>query len=198
VLGDILEVKLFGVCNSIDTLNVFYYANVAHAGGSTSDISALSEAFGTVLVPQIAAPLTNAAHFSLVTVAYAIEPDLIDSFIVDVSGGGESETLPVFNAIGFRYERTSVNVRSGAKRFAGVPEDGQNAGVITPTYQTTCETLATQLGAILTWPDPVPTYGFAPVILSRYLDGALRVPPVAYDIAGVTFTGITSQNTRKS
>jgi len=99
----------------------------------------------------------------------------------------------------FRYARTSLAVRNGAKRFAGVPETYQENGVIvagTPT--TNVNATAAVLDDAIS--DGLGTT-FIPVIMKK-----TRIPPEGefeswlyeeFTTAGVTYSHIGSQNTRK-
>jgi hypothetical protein len=91
--------------------------------------------------------------------------DIDDQELPGASGYDSSDTLPVFNAIGYTLKPTTRAVRPGSKRYANIPEEVQIRGVITnATYLTEMEALRVALDTPISVDD---TLFAAPVIVKR-------------------------------
>jgi hypothetical protein len=112
------------------------------------------------------------------------------------------DSLPRFNTFTFKYVRPSLAFRHGWKRFGGVPESSQNAGIVTSGARADLDALATKLaadiGALAVDGTPVANPGDArPIIYQAHLNGDPVSPVVTGYPSAVVFNGIGSQNSRK-
>jgi hypothetical protein len=195
---DRFQLDLVGTCLGVNTRNVFFYLQT---NGLAEASGPLVEFFISDILQTIRAALTVDMVFSAVNVKNLDNPeDFVDFPLSPVQAGNvDAETLPPFCTFSYRYGRTSLAVRNGAKRFAGVPETYQENGVIvagTPT---------TNVVAIATVLDDAISDGagttFVPVIMKK-----TRQPETGpfeswlyeeFAINGVTYSHIGTQNTRK-
>lgn len=104
-------------------------------------------------------------------------------------GNVDQECLPFFNAWAFQYNRSVSGQRSGAKRFAGVPESLQANGIVNGAGAPLVANLATALQGDI----DAGTETYTPVILHK--TGPSTAEP--HYIAGVQYKRISTQNSRK-
>jgi len=83
------------------------------------------------------------------------------------SGAVAGDTMPPFNAYGFRTNRTRLDIRRGFKRIVGVAEGAQNGGVIAGTAVALADALATAMGQTLVYDDEGTDLSFAPVVVQK-------------------------------
>lgn len=82
-------------------------------------------------------------------------------------GAVAGDSMPPFNAYGFRTNRTRLDIRRGFKRITGVAEGAQNAGVISGTAVALADALATAMGQTLVYDDEGTDLSFAPVVVQK-------------------------------
>ena len=114
---------------------------------------------------------------------------------VDIStqfGERMGEPAASFTAWGFIYVRTTIDIRNGAKRIAGVAENDTNGNLPDAAFVPELDIVAAALGANLELSNGAE---LDPVIFRR---GSF-VDPDWFGglISGVSFTRLTSQNSRK-
>lgn len=91
-------------------------------------------------------------------------------FVAQLSGAiAGSDTLSPTSAIGFRSNRTRSDIRSGQKRFSGIPESATTAGgAIESTWLAgQVGDLAEALGTVVSYLDEAQTLTFSPVIVGK-------------------------------
>lgn len=178
--------------------NVFAY-EMSAGTGTTLDLREIFVA--NILVPLLAIQSTQIQCLQIYTINLD-DPLDFDLHPITTPGGSSGDMLPVWVAYKYRYVRTSRTVNDGAKRFVGIPEGSQNAGVITGATFTAAVALAGLLGGLLTGAGD----DYIPRIWRREGDYApyTGTPPVGtfypntfFAISGVQFQQTTSQNSRK-
>lgn len=178
--------------------NVFAY-EMSAGTGTTLDLREIFVA--NILVPLLAIQSTQIQCLQIYTINLD-DPLDFDLHPITTAGDLTGDMLPVWVAYKFRYVRTSRTVNDGAKRFVGVPEGVQNAGVVSGGTFTNAVALAGLLGGLLTGAGD----DYIPRIWRRAGDYApyTGTPPVGtpypdtfYAISGVQFQQTTSQNSRK-
>lgn len=210
-VDDILEFVVKGSFDgAVEVNNVFHYI-VNTVGGAT-----LNE-FAAGLFATVVANVQN-------TISDDVEFFTIEAKILDTDGNlvnGETysiptgsgigqisgESLPSHDCISFKYVRPDASFRHGFKRFAGVPESGQENGLPTGTYLTGLNTLAGVLEDVQPAysidsgtgePDaPVATSEMQPIILQRIINGDPISPVNVGRVTDVVFDLIGTQNSRK-
>lgn len=172
-------------------MNVYYFdmdsVDETSLGFLTLDIE--NDLVGPIQLLQ-----TNAVK---TTTIVAETLDGVIQYVRDVDTTGSqagADTYPKFVAAGFKLNRSTTVTRAGRKRLVGMREtDFTIQGNPTDaTVQTKIDNIKIAMGT--TW-EPEPSNFAVPVIWKR--DSGI-VTPVLNPISGVTYTGITSQNTRKS
>lgn len=132
----IYTVKLFGTYSGVQTLNVFHY-RISIALQPTAE--EVSDNFQSEVLAAIQDIVRSNVNYNTVEVIDEMDVANFGTFDIDVSGTGPStgEAMASFVAIPIRLLRSSRDLRSGWKRFAGVDE----TSVITNTFTTSFETL---------------------------------------------------------
>lgn len=172
-------------------LNVFGYHDQL---ALPVDGSNLAPHFISDVLPDIQAVVHHYTTFTRVDVEEVIGGSGFWSVTLPggTLGARTGERMPEFVAWGFRYNRDAVGVRSGAKRFGSVAEGDVQDGSATSGIITDLNTLADRLGAAIqvglvdTW---------FPVILERPV--TVGGPWNYHGLSGVSYQGVTTQNTRK-
>lgn len=172
-------------------INVFGYKSFLAVSDEEEN---LNLEFRNQVLPAIQDVVATVMSFSRVEVYNVTNGTGYADFLIipAVSGDRSGEQLPQFNAWGFKYNRKNVGERSGGKRFGVISESDQNDGfplsAMVTILNATAATLAAPImeGIVETW---------FPVILHKPVP--LSYPWTSHDIAGVQFTQITSQNSRK-
>lgn len=172
-------------------INVFGYKSFLTV---SSEEEALSGEFISQVLPAIKNIVNVAQSFSRVEVQNVTNgTGYFDQLLIPAQGGVRTgEQLPQFNAWGFKYNRKNIGERSGGKRFGVCSETDQNDGFPTAGMLTVLNTTAGVLG------DPIlegVVETWFPVILHKPIP--VSYPWSSHDIAGVTFSQLTSQVSRK-
>lgn len=195
LLGDIYEVKLFAEFISKQVLNVFHYQAAAAPGSSL----ALRNSFVTDVVNVIRTIQVENIHYDSVEVANLNDPsDFASEGLTATHGAIGAEGLPPYAAYTFKYARATRAVRNGFKRIGGIPETWQDNGIIDTTHVSDMNTVATALALTLTGSGadvyvPVIARILYPVPNPLHLPGTAS----AFNITGVSYEHIGTQNTRK-
>jgi len=196
--GDRFQLDLIGTVMGVNTRNVFFYSQT---NGLAEASAALVDNFNADILQPIRTILTVDMIFSAISVINLDNPEDFATLTLSPTQAGnvDAETLPPFVTWSFRYNRTSLAVRNGAKRFAGVPETYQENGVLVSGTPTT-NVLAVAAALDDAVSDGAGTT-FIPVIMKK-----TRIPPEGefesflyeeFTVGGVVYTHIGSQNTRK-
>ena len=108
------------------------------------------------------------------------------------TGTRTGDAMPDFVAWGFKYLRAVSGGRAGGKRFGSISEADVLAGIASGAVITNLNALASQLGSALrlgivdTW---------FPVIMQK--PATVGDPWTPHALSSVTYTGVTTQNSRK-
>lgn len=185
--------------------NVFYYKEVSHIP-TQGDAAKLADEFEANVEPLI----RNIQTANISTIAISVE-NIVPSADNDYrtytpgtrAGSIAADPVPAWCVASFRYNRVSTAVRNGQKRFSGVPETVQTAGVITDVpYIALCTTLATRLGLVLGSVGVTSLYQPRIFRVGRPAKTipAKTIPAMLqndFDTGGVTFVRQGSQTSRK-
>jgi hypothetical protein len=123
------------------------------------------------------------------------------------TGGGDNASPAL--AYGFVSNRTTLAVRAGHKRFAGVAEGAMSPGGVVPTGFSQAVTLADALGEVLSYVDGLATRHYAPVVLAfqKYTTPSGKFAYKPYDTeaeqidhmaVGITYQVMTDVRTQRS
>jgi hypothetical protein len=181
--------SLQGVGNEF--LNVFGYHDQLALPVA---IGELATQFAAVIVPVLAGLMVGGMKITRVETEQVIGgTEYVDTVLAPPASGVRSgDRLPSFNAWGFTLHRATAGKRSGAKRVGMISETDVNLGVASDEMSVILNAAAVsfqsplQVGLVNTW---------FPVILERP-----KLPLTVWgfhDLAGVTYSRVTTQNTRK-
>lgn len=212
-VDDILEFTLEGQFNgAVGTRNIFHYrvSNLdvgmsdtpfVALGGAARDFWAhikdelnamLSEVMRSKQVRARILTGSSAGVQNLYLIPTGEQPGLVGS-----------NGMPPYVAHGYRYQGSGGAERNGYKRFAGVAESQNNAGVFDGS-STDANALATALSDEIQVSGGVGgvigQFDMKPVIVKKMAGGLDPSDIVVIDFwepVGVTYYGITTQNTRK-
>lgn len=195
------RLTLTGTYSGQQIVNVFYYQKATT--GVVGDANRLNAAFQEDVLPRILAISNTFVTYQNITV---VNLALMEDFDSDSPQGlvGEVTTGQPgskFVAYGFRYHRTTRLGRDGSKRFAGTAEDLLDGSGLTYTgaLTTAIPGLFGALGA------GISALGadFNPMIPHRELVQYPTPPMERYELmslfscSNVTYSGLTTQNSRK-
>jgi len=165
-LNDIYRVTLVQVWDSDAPIafNVFYYKEIV-SDPTNNDSQGLADQFSLNVDPVIRALQTNIVSTIAINVENII-PSADNTYLSyapntrqGIAGG---EALPPYAAWAFRLNRNNSAVRNGAKRFWGVSEADQLAGVAIAAAITRLDACAAALAQ--TWGVPGSTSLYQPRI----------------------------------
>jgi len=187
-VGAVYQVKMYtGGSTANEVLNVFHYEQTV---GADTAASALFVAFRDEVVANLAPIISNTLEITTVSVASLPNPTDFYTDYVYEPGTRVTDMSTAFLAWGFQYLSARSDARSGSKRFCGVAEGDQSNGQ--PSVNALI--LLTLLGSKLAATISSGGKSFKPVILGVRSGGVtLEKNP----ISGVSFTRVTTQNTRK-
>lgn len=177
--------------------NVFFYEQF---GGTLTRAQSLFDAFDLEVLTDLKTIQSDELTYDSIAIENVDDPS--DFYIAApvINGGGNQtgEVLPPYACYAFRYNRTTMAVRNGQKRFGGVPEAANANGVLDATYNTAVANVETALGDDITDGTTNPQY--RPKIAHRVFD--TDTPPnlidyTFYGIASVQYVRLSTQNTRK-
>jgi len=195
------RLTLTGDYDGQQVVNVFYYRKATT--GVVGDANRLSAAFQEDVLPHILDISNSFVTYRNITV---VNLALMEDFDSDSPTGlvGEitsTQPGPRFLAYGFRYHRTTRQGRDGSKRFVGVSEelvDGSGmdyTGALTTAIPGCWGALQAGISAL--------GADFNPMIPYRELTIYPTPPTNRYILtelfaaANVTYSGLTTQNSRK-
>jgi len=194
---DRFELVLNGTVLGKNTRNVFYFLQ---SNGATNGAMILAQEWVSMIFDPLRALISTSATLLSVDCKNLDNPEdfHIEDF-GDENGNVTGDCMPPFVAFSFRYNRATLLVRNGAKRFAGVPESSVVNGVVPAgSVLTALQAFAELLD------DPVSDglgSTFIPVIMRK-----TRVPEVGefeefiyeeFPLADVQYAHVGSQNSRK-
>lgn len=211
VIGDILQLVFRQRFLNTDLLNVFYYQQMTvNSSPTETSPNGLMTAFMEDVAPSIAA-------IQVVGVTYT-ELECINLFDPDDLGSDTGLSLPGGTVVAadvespwtvfeFQTNRTSRNIRRGAKRFSGVSEAWLIQGQLDPTHTALVGAVSVALSAAIQAASLPGTPLFQPVTVKRipYVTSsgstAYRLPENAGEsveyVATWNYTRISTQNSRK-
>lgn len=209
--NDLMRIVLFGRFNSaVETRNVFYYKVQAAATPAAAEDNLAGYARGLwehLKFTLRAVTSQQMRYYQVECGAFDENTALVVNAETYVIPGAEQagtvvdESLPPANTWTFRYIRSDINFRHGYKRFAGVPEQLQAAGIITGSGSLVVNALAAQLAADVAPVEPttgVAGVGSAQVCITRQEQNGAPVLPVLVNFpSSVVYSAIGTQNSRK-
>jgi len=195
---DRFELVVEGTCLGKNIRNVYYYLQT---NGAAVAAAIVAQEFINTPLQAIRTITTTDMVWSKVSVKNLDDPEDFTETIISPAQAGNvaAETMPPFVTFSFIYHRTTLLVRNGWKRFAGVPETYVVGGVIVAgTPETNVNLVAEALD------EPV-TDGIGSTFIPRIMSKQ-RVPETGefemflytdWPVGDVDFAHVGSQNTRK-
>jgi hypothetical protein len=115
----------------------------------------------------------------------------------NIEGALVGEALPNSAAACLSLKTTAPNSKHNGRMFLpGVREIDQIDGTIDAAELTLLNAFGTKLELDLALPGPE-TADFTPVVISRFLDGAKRTPPVGFNLLSAIARPVTKQQRRR-
>lgn len=201
-IGDVYEVVDHMLMEGQEVLNVYFYRLDTPVVGNAAEM-AVASYIGQVLPDVIAIQQNDVVHME-VSARNLFNESETWSELISEPGDGADDTLPIFNAVGYRLVGSNSAVRDGQKRYAGISEDVVTDGVVDSAGMITLmTTLAATLAAGLFI--GLDADALIPVIVGRILEspGVYRLPnnageAVLSEIVDALFNvEVTSQTSRK-
>jgi hypothetical protein len=185
----VYEIKMHGVIFGQETVNTTYWGGSAPA----TSLSDLETGFVDTVVNAIQLLVSDQWAMIGATVTHVKGGtdffETPDSHLGSIGG----DCLPPYAAWGFRIIRGGVGERNGYQRFAGVAESTQVNGEPTSAGLSKANAVAAALNAAIT--DGTTDYGL--LIRREQIHGSHLSEPQYYSISSVSFSAITTQNSRK-
>jgi len=194
-LYQLVDEQIYVTEDDNPALNVYAYLQTAGAGNAI----AIAAAWISTILPTIVAFQSTAVGHRLLTVTNLDDPsDFLEAPITSEDGNGtqSGDCLPRYNAFSFFYARATRASRNGWKRIMGIPESVQVNGEVTNSGELTA--LAACAAALQNPLTDEDANSWSPRIYRRARPDAS--PPVEradFGISGVSYQGLTTQNTRK-
>lgn len=191
--GDIVRLTMRGHCADQEVVNVFHWKQTS---SGSLDLAQLQTYFRDTFMSPIQTICSTGVSWDRLTWEQLVDGGVfLDTVLTTtINGIVTGDQLPPNVCWTFTYLRKVRGHRNGYKRFPGVPEAWQNGGVISTGHDAAMASAAAMLAADITTSGSV-TY--RPGVLHKELNGQPVIPPEFQEIAGVAFTGIGTQNTRK-
>lgn len=189
-IGNVFKLILHSHVGGTQQANIFHYRQTFGVLGG--DI--LAQEFINEVFPDIRSILSvNTVFDSVEYLNYNNTADFgIDDSIAGVTGARSGETLPRFVCYAFSYNRETRDTRNGSKRFGSIAESDQAYGDALVTWLPQLQIVADSLGQFVNLGG---TEIWRPVIARLSPDGSTVL--VTNDVKNVTYTRISSQNSRK-
>lgn len=194
----LVRVSLFSRLYSQRIANVFHYATADGVSVPSFPIANVAFNFEDIVLTPLVEICSNQMTFVSVLVEELIGGiRLYDHTPVANVGLSGGDCMPSFVAAAFKSTRTVRGLRAGQKRFAGVPEGASNSGFLNTPFQIPYDNVAAALSLTLTDPGGINDTNLVPVVYSDTIGGQPRLIPIVERTVAWSFTGFSSQNTRK-
>lgn len=168
----------------------FYFTSTPITVSILNDLMA---SFNTTMVPVVnRLQIVGVSNTRLDT----IDLQGVSFSSLNLTGGGlnSGENSPSWNALSFLLQRGDASTKSGGKRIGGISEANIIGNIVfpDPTYEGWIDDYATNVATVLTG------------ALANYVPELIKFDPVnpnvilaSQNIAGASFSGLSTQNTRK-
>jgi len=186
-IGDLYTLSLFVDTNGNPTENVLGFEQISGGNGADT-LEALAQAWIDNASTALRACLSDEAEFSRVLVNTVTANDEVPGLIDNINfvGTNVGEALPANMAACFNLMTDAPNSKHNGRIFlAGCPENEQAEGTWDPAMVTLLNFFAVKLGNNLI-PSAPEDSEFKPVVISRFLNGIKRVPPIAFTMLTAT------------
>lgn len=200
-INDLFQLKLFAsnITTPVEQVNVFWYRLLTFGSVTIGDPVSreLALRFNTYIVSVLNDIVSDDQQYLRTEIVNYGDVTDFDICVGDCNypsfGAIGGEQLPAQVCWTFRYTRPFPGARSGFKRFSGISELSQADNIPTGAAIVFLDLLADRLGEVLVTPLGVQ---FIPVIART--PKVLGQNPLYYEVPGVVYAGIGSQNSRKS
>jgi len=196
-IGDIYEIRDIQVLNgnfANPILNVYHYFTAV--GDATQDASDVEVDFAGVVSPTLYAIQSQfMQHVTHEVINLQNPTDFVSIGFVPPAGQGTQagEYLPPANCWSFIYQRSTTVVRNGWKRICGIVEGAQVNGFAAAGQLGVLNAAAAAMASTLT----VGAAVLQPIILRKIPSGGGGTTYFPFQISGVQYRAIGTQNTRK-
>jgi len=206
-VGDVYRIKatsLFQGDVENPLQNTFWYKVTSTTGGGnilfTPDVTdpLLDDFLTAVITPLLPAQVSAIEWTELEITEWTNPLRPFQKLLLSSQNGGSSSTafMPVWVNYSFRLNRSNNTTRNGQKRYAGVPEEAQQAGVVPPgTYRDILDLAAAGLSEGLTATDGIDSATLLPCIV--------RLAPVTQEVVlsqfcfSAQYVRLSTQDSRK-
>jgi len=210
--GDVYLLTDIQTIGGSEVLNVYTYQQQAVLVATDVLSKILADNWVDQILPKIAyEQLSGLTHVG-VSVKNLFDPSDFYDAVISVPGAGDDSLAsrdPNFTAVGIKFDRDTLAVRTGAKRIAGLNTAASTDGVITSSGDIAglldmCDYLSGPVYAGLPIPDPI----WFPVVVKRVREGisgsyTYRLPETSGELIYANVTNavfnflLTSQVSRK-
>jgi hypothetical protein len=185
----VVEIKTVGTIISEEAINVFHYASET----LTNSISDMATSFEDTILEAIAPILSTNMFWTAIELQFVRGSTMFGSFPITFGGAVSGDSLPPYACWDFTFVRGAALERNGYKRFSGIPESLQAYGSASSGALANLTNAAIAMqGGFATDADV-----WVPVIQRKVIHHVNQHPPVYYDISGVIYSKIGTQNSRK-
>ncbi len=199
-ISDIYQLKLYSVSTAspVEQVNVFWYKLGGWGSVTPGDPVGreLALRFNTYVVAALNDCVNINQQYTKSEVVNYADPTDFDVCVTTCNypsfGARTGDILPAQDCWSFRYQRPFPGARNGYKRFSGISELDQAAGVAIGAIGALLDALAIQLESQLVTPLGVI---FDPVVART--PKVLGTNPLFYNVPNVVYAGIGTQNSRK-
>ena len=185
----VMKVTAKGFNLDQECMNVFYYASPTF----TDTVQDMLEALDLVIFDHLPHVMGSSSVYLALEGEMVKGANDIGNLVVNHPGIASGEMLPPFVSWDFTYLRAGAGERNGYKRFFGLTEALQQNGGATSAALAELVLVADDLETVISGPTDV----WVPVIRRTRVDRVVQIPPKYYDIGGVQYSRIGSQNSRK-
>lgn len=195
--GDLFQLIDKQWVHGVEVLNIYYYRFILLTG-STNECETLATRWEAEILPAIRAIQSSQTYHLGISVRNLSNNIDFHDEIISAQGTVTATTeasSPSFVAVNFKLLRETLATRNGSKRISGLAETGVNANGFSFPSAGVKTALEVALAADVTL-DTVAR--FEPVIVKRPIVPPVGTSYVYASIGAAVYTGLTTQNTRKS
>lgn len=183
-------------------LNVFYW-QLQGSDGLPVTLDDLVQSYAIKAEIHIMSQLVDSLMWTKLTIDNLSDPNEFFEGVINIPGDDADEGMPSFVTVGVKLLRSTKITRAGYKRFTGIAQSNENAGVInyTPAEVDLIEDFCGQPQTIALTENPSRDVILAPMIIGRTKDAngvyQLDLSRVNAVNGAQVQSYLGSQNTRK-
>lgn len=189
-LNDRFKVIDYQTYQGKEVTNVYWYQQISSTGSAEKLVDAF---IATMLPALLTIQNLGVEHYQVEALNFDNEADFhSEGLTTSNTGSRTGDGLPSFVAWGFKLNRPTRAIRSGAKRVVGVSESDQNNGVVAAGFDDDVANVADVMASVI-----------GDTELGEYQPQIVTISPLTgliindVGINSASYMRITSQNSRK-